>query len=105
MQAIFLDAFTTPVILNVCIYMRTIGAALQNNPYMFMLSSTVLVTVLYYLYSRTLPLSQQEINKSTAKVAAVSFLSNMALAYLASMGQAEPLSSEPFVMAPPVPAP
>lgn len=85
--------------------MRSIGAALHNNPYIFMLSSTVLITILYYLYSKTLPLSQQDINKGTAKVAAVSFLTNMALAYLAATAQVEPLSSEPFMMAPAVPAP
>lgn len=81
--------------------MRKVAELFASSPYTFMLTSTVLITLIYYLYSKTLPMTQKDVQKNTAKVAAVAFLTNMSLAYITSMGQAEPLSAEPFMQTAP----
>ena len=78
--------------------MRKLAELFTSSPWMYGGLSALLITLLYYVYTRTLPMTREDVNRSTAKVAAVTLLVNGALAYLVSSGMQESLSAEPFVV-------
>ena len=85
--------------------MRKLAELFSGSPYTWAIVSTVLITLLYYGYSRTLPMDDKEINKGAAKVGAAAFLVNVALAWVVVSGMHEPISTVPFVEAPAPSAP
>ncbi len=77
--------------------MKKLADAFASNPWIYGALSALLISLLYYAYSRTLPMRREDVNRSTAKVAAAAIIVNGVLAYLVGMGGNEQISTEPFV--------
>lgn len=67
---------------------------LLKQPYVFAFASAVLSTLLAYMYSKTIKVTQQDTKKFCCKTAVFALASNMLLAYLSS--RPDSVLTEPF---------